>query len=198
MSFRHQILKHANPLKPSGYYMYHQFNSHKFYVLPTQCTNVFCVVVTINSHYFPIQYSPTILSNVSTLLSVRYELISIHNGTGTSPSIPVFPLSMSFHQISTIIFTLQVLLSEGQAGEVWEPSKQCSFGYWGENWRENTYFYIVLVFNAPERVVSMVTVVQSPKHPQRKSTFVPVNAMKAYRARRGIAPFILKIDTRWR
>jgi hypothetical protein len=30
-------------LKPSGHYMYHQFNIHKFYVLPTQCIYVFCV-----------------------------------------------------------------------------------------------------------------------------------------------------------
>jgi len=25
-----------NPLKPSGHYIYHQFNIHKLYVLPTQ------------------------------------------------------------------------------------------------------------------------------------------------------------------
>ena len=30
------------PLKPSGYYIYHQFNSQKFYVLPTQCICVLC------------------------------------------------------------------------------------------------------------------------------------------------------------
>jgi len=32
-----------NRLKPSGYYMYHQFNIHKFYTLPTQCVYVFCM-----------------------------------------------------------------------------------------------------------------------------------------------------------
>ena len=26
----------ANPLQPSGYYKYHRFNIHKFYVLTTQ------------------------------------------------------------------------------------------------------------------------------------------------------------------
>ena len=30
-------------LKPSGHYIYHQFNIHQFYVLPTQCICVFCV-----------------------------------------------------------------------------------------------------------------------------------------------------------
>jgi hypothetical protein len=30
-----------NPLKPSGYYTYHQFNIQPFYVLPTQCIDVF-------------------------------------------------------------------------------------------------------------------------------------------------------------
>jgi hypothetical protein len=29
--------------KPSGHYMYHQFNIQQFYVLPTQCIYVFCV-----------------------------------------------------------------------------------------------------------------------------------------------------------
>jgi len=41
-----------NPLKPSDYYMYHQFNIHKFYVLPTQCTYMFGVDLRTNSDYF--------------------------------------------------------------------------------------------------------------------------------------------------
>jgi hypothetical protein len=36
-------IMYINHLKPSGYYTYHQFNIHKFYVLPTQCIYVFCV-----------------------------------------------------------------------------------------------------------------------------------------------------------
>jgi hypothetical protein len=28
--------RNLNPLEPNGHYMYHQFNTHKFYVLPTQ------------------------------------------------------------------------------------------------------------------------------------------------------------------
>jgi hypothetical protein len=31
-----------NPQKPSGHYMYHQFNIHKYYILPTQCIYVLC------------------------------------------------------------------------------------------------------------------------------------------------------------
>ena len=33
-----------------------RFNSHKFYVLPTQCTYVFCMDLRTNSDYFPVQH----------------------------------------------------------------------------------------------------------------------------------------------
>jgi len=46
----------VNPLKPSGHYMYRQFNIQQFYVLPTQCIYVFCVDLRTNSDYFPIQH----------------------------------------------------------------------------------------------------------------------------------------------
>ena len=36
-------LRGLNPLKPSGHYMYRQFNMQQFYVLPTLCIYVFCV-----------------------------------------------------------------------------------------------------------------------------------------------------------
>ena len=49
------FIKRFNPLKPSGHYMYHQFNIQQFYVLPTQCIYVFCVYLRTNSHYFPLQ-----------------------------------------------------------------------------------------------------------------------------------------------
>ena len=45
-----------NPLKPSGHYMYHQFNIQQLYVLPTHCICVFCVDLRTKSHYFPIQH----------------------------------------------------------------------------------------------------------------------------------------------
>jgi len=47
---------YMNPSKPSGHYMYHQFNIQQFYVLPTQCICVFCVDLRTNSGYFPIQH----------------------------------------------------------------------------------------------------------------------------------------------
>jgi len=43
------------PLKPSGHYMYHQFNIQQFYILPTQCIYVFCVDLRTNSDYFTVQ-----------------------------------------------------------------------------------------------------------------------------------------------
>jgi len=35
--------------------MYHQFNIHNFYVLPTHCIYVFCVDLRTNSDYFSTQ-----------------------------------------------------------------------------------------------------------------------------------------------
>jgi len=45
-----------NPLKPSGHYMYHQFNIQQFCVLPTQRVYMFYVDLRTNSDYFPIQH----------------------------------------------------------------------------------------------------------------------------------------------
>jgi len=53
----HILVYHTiNNLKPSGHYMYHQFNIKKLYVQPTQCIYVFCVDLRTNSDYFPIQH----------------------------------------------------------------------------------------------------------------------------------------------
>jgi hypothetical protein len=49
-------LNSDHPFKPSGHYMYHRFNLHKFYVLPTQCIYVFYVDLKTNSDYFPIRH----------------------------------------------------------------------------------------------------------------------------------------------
>jgi len=46
----------GNTSKPSGHYMYCQFNIQQSYVLPTQCICVFCVDLRTNSDYFPIQH----------------------------------------------------------------------------------------------------------------------------------------------
>jgi len=45
-----------NNLKPSGHYIYRQFNIQQLYVLPTQCIYMFCVDLRTNSDYFPIQH----------------------------------------------------------------------------------------------------------------------------------------------
>jgi hypothetical protein len=42
--------------KPSGHFIYRQFNPHKFFVLPTRSIYVFCVDLRTNSDYFPIQH----------------------------------------------------------------------------------------------------------------------------------------------
>jgi hypothetical protein len=43
-------------VKPSGYYMYRQFNIQQFCVLATHCIYVFCVDLRTNSDYFPLQH----------------------------------------------------------------------------------------------------------------------------------------------
>ena len=50
------IFRLINPLKYSGYYMYHQFNVNKFCVLPTQCIYVFYVDLRTNNDYFTVQH----------------------------------------------------------------------------------------------------------------------------------------------
>jgi hypothetical protein len=53
MNLRVMYINHS---KPSGLYMYHQFNIQQFYVLPTQRIYVLCVDLRTNSDYFPIQH----------------------------------------------------------------------------------------------------------------------------------------------
>lgn len=45
----------VNPLQPSGYYMYHLFNTLKLCVLSRGCACVFSMVLTANSDCFPKQ-----------------------------------------------------------------------------------------------------------------------------------------------
>ena len=45
-----------NHLKPSGHYMYQQFNIQQFYVLPTQCIYVFCVDLRTNGDLCHLQH----------------------------------------------------------------------------------------------------------------------------------------------
>jgi hypothetical protein len=46
----------ANSLESNGNFIYNQFHTQKFYVLPTQCICVFCVDLRTNSDYFTVQH----------------------------------------------------------------------------------------------------------------------------------------------
>jgi len=57
----------------------------------------------------------------------------------------LFPLLISFHQCSTLIFIL-ILLSEGQTGEAWKPSnKKMFFSMSGRDWTANEIDSVLLV-----------------------------------------------------
>ena len=59
------------------------------------------------------------------------------------------PLSVTFHQRSTLIYTYMLLFRERQTAEAWKPSKtQCSLGY---RWMLNTV-YIHLGFKVSDVV----------------------------------------------
>lgn len=47
---------------------------------------------------------------------VLYE-VTLGQGFAPPPSTPVFPLSVTFHQSSTLVFNFILISSEGQAGE---------------------------------------------------------------------------------
>ena len=44
---------YINPSKPTGHYMYHQFNTQQFYVLPTQIIYVFLCESQNKQRLFP-------------------------------------------------------------------------------------------------------------------------------------------------
>jgi hypothetical protein len=47
---------YINLSKPSGHYMYHQFNIQQFYILPIHCNYVFCVDLRTNSDLCHLQH----------------------------------------------------------------------------------------------------------------------------------------------
>ena len=47
-----------------------------------------------------------------------------------------FPLSVSFHQSSELIFIYMLILPEEQTGEAWEPYKSNGLSEIGEHWAE--------------------------------------------------------------
>jgi len=70
---RTEHLTVINHLKPSGHYMYHQFNIQQFYVLPTQCICVFCVDLRTNSYLFPYTALTGWFYNRGGVFTARYE-----------------------------------------------------------------------------------------------------------------------------
>jgi len=53
---------------------------------------------------------------------VRFVADSVLIGQGIFPEL-LFPLSVSFHHCSTLIFIYMLLLAEGQTDAAWEPLK---------------------------------------------------------------------------
>ena len=55
-----------------------------------------------------------------------FEICGEQSGTGTAgcTSASVFPTSLSYRQCSILICIVNVTLSEGRAGEAWEPSNK--------------------------------------------------------------------------
>ena len=54
----------GGPQRHGGdYYMYHHVSTQQFYVLHTQCIDVFCVDLRTNSDYFPIQQGLGVTNN---------------------------------------------------------------------------------------------------------------------------------------
>jgi len=74
------------------------------------------------------------------------EICSAQSGTGTGLS-PSFPLSVSFHQCSILIFIYMLPLPKGQTGEAWEPSEmQKSVGNRRALDRKEPYIFVTRSF----------------------------------------------------
>jgi hypothetical protein len=70
-----------------------------------------------------------------------------------------FPLSLSFHLCSVLIFSYTLLLPEGQAGEIWAPSKKTKrFSEIGENCILKYFHLEFKVFLVVSRNVAIVYV----------------------------------------
>jgi len=64
-----------NLSKPTGHYMYHQFNIQEFYVLSAHCIYVFCVDLRTIGDYFPLQHLLTGFHNRDGVFTARYGFV---------------------------------------------------------------------------------------------------------------------------
>jgi hypothetical protein len=84
------------------------------------------------------------------LVNVRFVVHKVVMGQVSLP-ILLFPLSVSFHQCSTLVFIYMLLLPEGRTGEAWEPSKSNVVTEIGEYWSENYFSLLYAVVRQAER-----------------------------------------------
>jgi hypothetical protein len=94
---------------PSTVSIFHPFVLPNSYIYHLRC------IMFLSQYFsFPCQYHST---------NAPYSFIHLPQ-TLYNVSLPVlqFPLSVSFHQCSSLIFIYMLLLPEGQRGEAWEPS----------------------------------------------------------------------------
>jgi hypothetical protein len=117
----------------------------KFCLIPThkksalfvqRCIHVLCMVLVMNSEYFPVQdqligfcnRDGVCLLHGTDCVFMYISRLTLHRGRFFSEYF-CFSLAISFHQCSIPIY-IYTLLSPGHMGEAWEPSKkQYSFGY---------------------------------------------------------------------
>jgi len=91
---------------------YHSTNApYPFIHLPPTLYNVSLPVLQIS----PVSIIPPTLHTHSFTYHPHYTMFLSQYFS--------FPLSVPFHQCSTPIFILLLFLSEGQTGEIWEPSE---------------------------------------------------------------------------
>jgi hypothetical protein len=106
------------------------------------------MILTINSNYFPIQHKLAGLSKGNRLCSLCG---TVHVGFVVdkapmvqvfSRSNSVFPLSISSHQFSMLVFVNILPLSEGQTGEAWEPSQSNALSEMGRTGKKSPFTFL--------------------------------------------------------
>ena len=127
-------------LMPFGYFMYVPpgLTLKKNCLLPTGCMSVVCMALGTCSCHSAAEHWLAVFLYIykrRSEFTARYEpkynagqflcRKEWHWGRFSSEYI-CFPMSVSFHQCSQLIFMCTVILPEGQTGKAWEPSKKQS------------------------------------------------------------------------